>query len=130
MENFRQVENLWRQKSRVNWIKLGDRNTRFFQITAKNRYRKNLIDSIRVDGSFIEEPNLIKSAAVNHFNEGLKEEVRDRSLMEGIFRRKISVEQAQDLERRFEMEEIVDAMKDCNNLKAPGPDGFNFSFVK
>lgn len=22
------------------------------------------------------------------------------------------------------------ALKDCNSLKAPGPDGFNFSFVK
>lgn len=34
------------------------------------------------------------------------------------------------LEYKFEMEEIVAAIKDCNSLKAPGPDGFNFSFVK
>ncbi|XP_058211707.1 uncharacterized protein LOC131323884 [Rhododendron vialii] len=30
----------------------------------------------------------------------------------------------------FDEREIVVALKECSNLKAPGPDGFNFSFVK
>lgn len=34
------------------------------------------------------------------------------------------------LEMQFKEEEIVEAIKDCHSLKAPGPDGFNFSFVK
>lgn len=74
---------MWRQKSRINWIKLEDRNTRFFHITSNNRYRKNLIGAIKVVERVIEEPNLIQLVVVNHFNECFKEEVRSRSKMEG-----------------------------------------------
>ena len=35
-----------------------------------------------------------------------------------------------DIIEAFTMEEICGAIKDCHNLKAPGPDGFNFSFIK
>lgn len=81
----RLVESVWRQKSRINWIKLGDRNTRFFQITANNSYRKNMIDSIKVGGRVIEEPELIKAAAVNYFRTCFVEEVKDRSKLGGGF---------------------------------------------
>lgn len=35
----RLTETLWRQKSRLNWMKLGDKNTRYFQSIANNRFR-------------------------------------------------------------------------------------------
>jgi hypothetical protein len=30
----------------------------------------------------------------------------------------------------FSLEEIYDVVKDCDGNKCPGPDGFNFAFVK
>ncbi|CAB4313390.1 unnamed protein product [Prunus armeniaca] len=39
-------EMLWRQRSRVSWMKYGDKNTRFFHEHAKVRGRRNLITTI------------------------------------------------------------------------------------
>lgn len=48
----------------------------------------------------------------------------------GQCKRKLDQVQASGLEMNFVEEEILAAIKDCHSLKAPGPDGFNFSFVK
>lgn len=34
-------ESYWKQRSRLMWLSLGDRNTGFFHATAKNRKRIN-----------------------------------------------------------------------------------------
>lgn len=31
---------------------------------------------------------------------------------------------------KFEEEEVREAVWDCGNLKSPGPDGYNFKFIK
>lgn len=51
------LESFWKQKSRINWLKLGDRNTRFFQISANNRFERNLVGSVRVNGRVFVEPD-------------------------------------------------------------------------
>ena len=38
---------LWFQRSKVLWAKFGDRNSKFFQIHASQRMRKNFIQKIR-----------------------------------------------------------------------------------
>lgn len=111
-------------------MKLGDKNTKFFQITGSNRFGKNLISSVKVNGKILEEPVLIRNAAVDHFNSCFREECMVRITLNGRFSRKLSAKQAQFLEKQFEEEEIVTTVIDCNSLKSPGPDGFNFSFVK
>ncbi|KAJ9541035.1 LOW QUALITY PROTEIN: hypothetical protein OSB04_027541 [Centaurea solstitialis] len=47
-----------------------------------------------------------------------------------ISSKKISVEEASDLERPFEEDEIWAAIKSCGGDKSPGPDGFTFGFFK
>lgn len=79
------AESIWRQKSRISWLKLGDKNTKFFQISANNRFRKNLIGSIRINGSLVESPTIIKQAAKNHFFNIFKESHKLRSNLNGIF---------------------------------------------
>lgn len=45
-------ENIWQQKARIEWIKLGDSNTRFFHAYTKVRQNQNAICRlIREDGS-------------------------------------------------------------------------------
>ena len=41
---------LWRQKSRVQWVKDGDANTHFFHLKASARRRKNHIPQLIHDG--------------------------------------------------------------------------------
>lgn len=36
-------DEMWRQRSQINWLQVGDRNTRFFHEKASARFKKNLI---------------------------------------------------------------------------------------
>ncbi|XP_038985526.1 uncharacterized protein LOC120111727 [Phoenix dactylifera] len=58
---LRQQEIFWRQKSRVQWIQEGNRNTRFFHQSAVIRRHRNRIRVIRdEDGQLVEDPDLIR----------------------------------------------------------------------
>jgi hypothetical protein len=37
---YRMQESVWQQKSRVQWCKLGDKNTRFFSFSCNNKTEK------------------------------------------------------------------------------------------
>lgn len=100
------------------------------QIIANNRFRRNLIGSIRTNGGLLESPSLIKQAAKDHFCNLFKESHKTRSSLQGHFPRKLSTARAFSLEKPFDLTEIEAALKECNSSKAPGPDGFNFAFVK
>ncbi|GKD20048.1 kinase-like domain, beta-lactamase/transpeptidase-like protein [Tanacetum coccineum] len=43
---------------------------------------------------------------------------------------KVSFEEAQSLEKTFNEKEVWEAICGCGGDKAPGPDGFNFKFIK
>lgn len=117
------AENTWRQKSRMSWMKLGDRNTRLFQIIANNRYHINMIGVVKSEGRMVKEPSQIKNAAVLYFPNVFKEERASRSTLGDAFPRTLSTDLSQELERMFGKEEMIAAIKDCSSLKAPGADG-------
>ena len=39
-------EMMWLQRTRINWLKEGDRNTRYFQMVANQRRRKTTIHTM------------------------------------------------------------------------------------
>lgn len=54
------LEEYWRQRSRVQWHVQGDRNTSYFHITATQRKRRNMIGKITAEnGDVVTEERLI-----------------------------------------------------------------------
>jgi len=49
LDRAQQEETLWRQKSRIRWLKDGEKNTKFFHKTMVQRRMHNLISHIQND---------------------------------------------------------------------------------
>lgn len=45
-------ERMWRQRSRIQWVEKGDRNTRFFHGMATQRKRRNLSRGLKIQMGF------------------------------------------------------------------------------
>ncbi|KAM0061725.1 putative RNA-directed DNA polymerase [Helianthus debilis subsp. tardiflorus] len=118
------------QKSRVKWASKGDENSAYFHRVVNGRKAANDIPGLSVDGQWISKPNLVKREVLkffrNHFSDRY---VRRPSLLcENV--KLVSPEDAMKLIRPFSKVEIREAVFDCGSDRAPGPDGFNFKFIK
>lgn len=127
---MKRKEAYWAQNSRIKWLKEGDRNTKFFHVVASLRKRRNCMSSINIDGNTSSDPEKIKKEATNFFKKAFKEDFTNRPLLEGLDFKQLSSHQAASLIEPFSREEIDMAVASCNSDKAPGPDGFNFAFIK
>ena len=53
-ELLQKEEIIWRQQSRIQWMKEGDCNTKFFHTRASTRRKKNRINRIQDDQGAVE----------------------------------------------------------------------------
>lgn len=112
-------ESYWKLRSREDWLKSGDKNTRWFHSKATSRKRKNEIKGIFYDkGTWVEKEEDIGKIASNFFKSLL-----NSSFPSKIVSTKISEEQKRKLDVPFTKEEVERVIKDMNPSKAPGPDG-------
>ncbi|XP_077228479.1 uncharacterized protein LOC143861436 [Tasmannia lanceolata] len=119
-----------KQKSRAQWLKLGDSNSKFFYSHLKVRQNKNNILAMkRGDGTQTTDPVEISSILINHFSKILNlGKIQTAAAPDPI--RKLNVEDADILSKPISSEEIKDMVWKTNGDKAPGPDGFNASFFR
>ncbi|XP_065634479.1 uncharacterized protein LOC136069649 [Quercus suber] len=117
---------MWYQRSRINWFRDGDRNTRYFHAKASARLKKNQIDGM-LDaqeiwqddegkvGEIVEEyyTALFKTSHPKEFNEMLQ-----------AIQPKVTPQMNQMLDKAFTASEVHVALKQMHPLKAPGPDAF------
>ncbi len=123
-------ETSWRQKSRVLWLKEGDDNTKFFHRTANFNRRRNYLSGLEVDGVFYGEEEEIKQQIVQFYSSLYKENENWRPVVDGLPFDSIGAVARDNLERHFELEEVVQFLKDVQGDKAPGPDGFTIDFFQ
>ena len=62
---YRLEEMMWRQKSRVKWLKEGDRNTTFFHSVVAARRRSNFLGFLSFDGKQVRGPQAVTNAILN-----------------------------------------------------------------
>ena len=78
----------------------------------------------------LHKPAEIKEEIVSFFESLYCKDDFVRPTLDGIDFLVIQDDLKSCLERDFEDEEIGTALSECAGDKAPGPDGFNFSFIK
>ncbi|GKV14959.1 hypothetical protein SLEP1_g25757 [Rubroshorea leprosula] len=128
--NLKIKENMWQQKSRKMWIKEGDANTKFFHRSVNGRRRRNEICSITVEGKQLTRVTEIKEGVAEYFQKLFTEEVWQRPKLDEMGFKQISQTDNEFLIAPFTEEEIRKVIWECDSSKAPGPDGFNFRFMK
>ena len=126
----KQVESLCRQKSRANWFKLGDTNSKFFHSAIRSRRLKNEVKGVKIDHQWCEEPEVIRREAKNTFNQRFLA-THDVGVNMGSMEFKtLPVEVSLRMVSSITEEEVKEAVWQCEGSKSPGPDGFNFNFIK
>ncbi|KAG7534112.1 Reverse transcriptase domain [Arabidopsis thaliana x Arabidopsis arenosa] len=125
-------EKYWKQKSRNQWMKEGDRNTSYFHACAKNRFSQNRIISILDDQGRVHSGNNdIGAHAQAFFNNIYTTNGIQVSPMDfADFRPTVTQTINTDLTREFGDNEIYDAICQIGDDKAPGPDGLTARFYK
>jgi hypothetical protein len=125
-------EMLWLQRSRIDWLREGDRNTKFFHHKAVWRARKNKIMKLCDDNGIVNTvPTDMQRMATSYFKFMY---TRDPSIdHEGItdlVQHKVTQDMNELLCKDFSNEEISDALFQIGPIKAPGPAGFPARFYQ
>jgi hypothetical protein len=125
-----QEEISWRQKSRVLWLKEGDKCTKFFHRVANSNKRYNFIESLSVNGSVSSDQPIIRDSIVQYYEALFTEPYSWRPRLDDLEFNSIDAAEASSLELPFEEREVFEVVKGMNRDKAPGPDGFSMAFFQ
>ena len=125
-------EIFWRQKSRVAWLKDGDRATKFFMASTVTRRRKNYIQSLKDDrGNWVDQANDIANLFSSKFASTFtKMDGRIRMTEEDMLMLSRGPQLDEFLCSIPEEDEICSAISSMGSDKAPGPDGIPVAFYK
>ncbi|KAJ4779287.1 reverse transcriptase [Rhynchospora pubera] len=144
-----QLDLYWNQRSRVQWMNLGDRNTNFFHTVATNRRRRNSIKAIRdEDGNYTGDEKKIRLQFVQYFSDLYGHKTANRADqpathieseekianffqgLEGDMGCCIPNEAHHNLLVLPDFQEVKRAMFQMGPDKSPGPDGVTPRFLQ
>ncbi|KAK2649093.1 hypothetical protein Ddye_016582 [Dipteronia dyeriana] len=129
-KGIRKEEQNRKQKSRVKWLKDGDRNSKFFHFLANDRKQKNFISDITFNGVVCSELQDLRWGFVDFFKCHFEKVSWNRPSIENINLKKLGEWESASLEEIFSLEEVWEVVRNCDGDKARGPDGLNFNFIK
>ncbi|XP_073358319.1 uncharacterized protein [Aegilops tauschii subsp. strangulata] len=119
----------WRQKSRLTEIREGDANTRFFQIRASGRRRKNHIPSLSGRDGMVTDHEGKAQILFDRFK-GIMGTPFSRTTKLNWEAMGLPRRDLQHLDNPFTEHELHAAVTEMHGEKAPGPDGFTGMFFK
>ena len=116
----------------MQWLGLGDRNTKYFHTRASDRRRRNTINRIMDEnGSWHDFVEGIAEVAVNYFKNlySTSHPTRILEVLETI-PNKINDDMNQRLIQEFTREEVETALNQMHPTKASVPDGMSATFFQ
>ena len=124
-----QEERALRLKSKFNWAKQVDANTKLFHSSMNARKAKNVISKLELeDGNVIDKEEDLVQEITGFFQRLYTSDSLCFRGIEGIEWQPITLHLAVWLERPFDEAEVKTTIFDCDGDKAPGPDGFTLDF--
>eukprot|EP00253_Pinus_taeda_P006105 PITA_06105 len=132
-ERQKQEEILWRQKSRISWLKEGEKNTKFFHRSTIQRRMHNKITFVEnQQGERVEDHEGMEKEFTGYFRDILQEPNgnRDEAIREITQHvpKIINDDHNTQLLQPVSTKEVEEAMAQLKDGKAPGPDGFTANF--
>lgn len=125
-------ESIAKQRSRVQWLELGDSNTAFFHKKVASNWNRNKILSLAdSNGHILTDMEDIKHEASGYFESLFNNNQTDYPGIDNLhahIRKRIDPDQALLLPRLVSDDEIFTTLKSMKKNKSPGPDGFNVNF--
>lgn len=129
-------ERFFRQKSRVNWMHLGDKNTSFFHRSASQRAAQNHIHFLRdADDRKLVTSSEIKAHAADYFQGIIRSTTMpispvSISTLQELLPFRCSDAQRTALQKTVTEEEVKATLFAMPQNKSPGPDGYSVEFFK
>jgi hypothetical protein len=127
-----QEEIHWAQRSRVNWLQFGDKNTSYFHNFANARRKRNKIKKLKdAQGNWLEGTAYLNPMISDHFSGLFSTEVYDTdpALLEKVVP-KVTESMNEALCQPFTPEDVKKALFSIGDMKAPGTDGLHAIFFK
>lgn len=126
-----QDEIMWFHKSRMKWIALEDRNTKFFHRTATVRRQRNKVTGLLdANNEWVFDEDAVKDMVLDFWS---KLYTADRHVGMGLTMHRFPTVPTLDMEmviRSIVLEDIRAALFDMDPNKAPGIDGYPASFFQ
>jgi hypothetical protein len=88
------------------------------------------ISALRSSNGWVEGLNQVRKATVDFFREHFDSEEWKRPTLDGVEFPVLSEENNRSLTALFTLVEIEEVVKASDGSKSPGPDGYNFAFIK
>lgn len=132
-DTLHQEEAYWYQQSRSKWIKLGDRNTRYFHTSTISKRRHGKIEALLVkDGSWEYADGALQSMVLNFFKSlyASSNLPATRVFLTLHSFPVIDISDSLAISKPVSNEEIRYALFGMGNYKSPGPDGLHTMFFK
>ncbi|RLM79555.1 hypothetical protein C2845_PM12G10610 [Panicum miliaceum] len=127
-----QEEIIWRQRSRITWLREGDSNTRFFhQKASRRRSRNRIIRLNRPDGTECTKVEEMHAMVMDFYSNLFKSEgTSNMCMVLNHVPRKVTNEMNKFLCAPFDESEVKNALFQMFPTKAPGPDDFPAHFFQ
>lgn len=120
---------MW-QKAKIRWLKEGDANSRYFHSWVNRRRRSNEILCLSVGEKEVVQVEEIRKTVREHFRSHFSKSLENRPELTHLDFHVLGHNENEFLIAPFSVDEIKEAVWSCDSSKSPGPDGFNFGFIK